>query len=59
MAEKQNREERPWSEKDLMVLENAFKRGKPVTEIADLLERREDEIWRKIQDIDIKQPKEK
>jgi hypothetical protein len=59
MAEKQNREERPWSEKDLMVLENAFKRGKPVTEIADLVERREDEIWRKIQDIDIKQPAEK
>jgi hypothetical protein len=42
-----------------MVLENAFKRGKPVTEIADLVERREDEIWRKIQDIDIKQPAEK
>jgi hypothetical protein len=59
MSEKQNREERPWSEKDLMVLENAFKRGKPVTEIADLVERREDEIWRKIQDIDIKQPAEK
>jgi hypothetical protein len=59
MAEKQNREERPWSEKDLMVLENAFKRGKPVTEIADLVERREDEIWRKIQDIDIQQPAEK
>jgi hypothetical protein len=59
MAEKQNREERPWSEKDLMVLENAFKRGKPVTEIADLVERREDEIWRKIQDIDSKQPAEK
>jgi hypothetical protein len=59
MAEKQNREERPWSEKDLMVLENAFKRGKPVTEIADLVERSEDEIWRKIQDIDIKQPAEK
>ena len=42
-----------------MELENAFKRGKPVTEIADLLERREDEVWHKIQEIDIKQPKEK
>ena len=59
MAEKQNLEERPWSEKDLMELEDAFKRGKPVTEIADLLERREDEVWHKIQEIDIKQPKEK
>ncbi len=59
MAEKQNLEERLWSEKDLMELENAFKRGKPVIEIADLLERREDEVWHKIQEIDIKQPNEK
>ena len=50
-------EDKPWSQMDLDDLEN-FRRGKPVAEIAQLLMRREDEVWRKIVDLNLKAAKQ-
>ena len=51
-------EDKPWSQMDLDDLENAFRRGKPVAEIAELLMRREDEVWRKIVELNLKAAKQ-
>ena len=60
MSEEQKvrNEEKPWSQMDLDDLENAFRRGKPVAEIAEFLMRREDEVWRKIVELNLKAAKQ-
>lgn len=56
MPEPENyNEDKPWSEMDILDLQNCVERGISLKEIADFLMRREDEVVEKINELGLVQ----